>query len=480
MGRFEDLKQEHELSAERDGLLELRSATLALVDDKLELVIEGTNAYELSSATHRLDQHIRVRQGKLAVSGARGWARTGVERLRDGAVRLMYQRSRGVLLARHKLGALRGAESVVDRVACMVRDYLPKPEVVRALPYYYRQLFFGQGGANETFWVGRKPQISRARQALEQFEAGTSGSIIVMGDRLSGKSALMQKLASDVFERREVYRVHAPLGGSIDRRAFVRAMRKAVGKDFAQTKGSTSLTSLLSAVPRGSVLMLDDLNLWWERSPEGCVIIEEILAIIASQGRRLLFILGVETQAYRLMNRLVDLSDYAIAILECDPLPAESLRSIVSLRHSSTGLKYRWGSKDEHEVGALSTARMFSQYFDHTGGCVGATLRAWACNIARVRGDVLEIVAPARRDWECLDGLETRWVAVLIQLSLHKQMTVERLTRVSGVSREHIDQVLGALQRMGLVVQSHRRIVEIDPNIFPAIQERFAKRGLFA
>jgi hypothetical protein len=143
-------------------------------------------------------------------------------------------------------------------------------------------------------------------------------------------------------------------------------------------------------------------------------------------------------------------------------------------------LKFRLGDKDEDDLGDLALARLFSQHFDHTGGSVGATLRSWVTSIRRVKGDSLEIGAPVRRDWESIDALRDNWVAILLQICLHKQLSVERLRRVSGLPAGQLKDDVDALLRMGLVREVRRRILEIEPAIIPALHERLIRRGVFA
>ena len=467
------------LKAARQRLLERAPAILETVDQKLHLVIDGTNAYELSTASARLDQHIRVYHGRLAVSGARGFVSRWAGKLRDATVRLIYRRSEGVLLASKRRASLRASERAVDRIATMVRSEVPSPEVMTDLPFYYRQLFFGQSGVNETFWVGRKEQLAKAKIALHNFDSGHGGSLLVVGDRLSGKSALLQKLSTDLFDRRKIFRVHAPPGGSTDLRAFERALKKALGSQAGE-KGESGISAAIAALPTGSVIVIDDLNMWWERGLHGMVVVDEISRAILNHGSRILFVLAIETQAFRLINRISPLSDATLAILDCTPVSAEALKSIVTLRHNSTGLKFRLGGKDEDSLGELALARLFSSHFDHTGGSVGATLRSWVANIRKVKGDSLEIGPPLRRDWESIDTLRDDWVALLLQICLHKQISMERLRRVSGLAAGQLKDDVDALLRMGLVREPQRRVLEIEPAIIPAVHERLVRRGVFA
>ncbi len=444
------------------------------VDEKLHLVVDGSNAYDLSTASDKLEQHIRVHQGKRAVSGARGFLRRGAKTVRSAMVRALYGRSAGVLLARERQAAARtGDDRVVDRVSSLVQNNSPRPEVLEHLPFYYRQLFFGQSAINDTFWVDREAQLAKAKRAIASFRRGASGAVFVIGERLSGKSVLVQRVTTELLEKRPVYRVHAPPGGSIDLTAFHRALRKALELDG-------EIPELFSALPEGAVIVLDDLQMWWERSPAGLEVIQQVLNLIERYGKRTLFVMALGTQPFHFISRLLPLADSALAILDCTPMPAEALKSIVTLRHASTGLKFEFESKSEDELGDWRLARLFSDYFEYSGGVVGVALRAWIHRIRRLRDDSLEIERPDAAGWEAIDALGTERVAMLLELVLHKQLSLTRLRRITGFENRDLRREIDALIRMGLVVESRQRVVEINPDICHIVHSRFSKRGLIA
>ncbi len=463
------------LTKEQNLLAELKTQTLHKLDERLHVVTEATNAYELSLAAHRLEQHLRVNQGLRAMSGAQGALRRGLSWMRDGIARLIYQRSEAAVMVANNRSEVADSDKAVDRIAALVRTLTVRPEVAQALPYFYRQLFSGQGSVNESFWVGRTSQLEKAKRAVKQFDAGRSGCLLVTGPRLSGKSALLQKLASEAFDKRRVFRVHATPGGSTDLDVFARALAKALGQDLAL--GETSLKGLLAAFPPSSVVIIDELSLWWERGEQGAVVINQILRAIEEQRGRLLFVLGVGSHTYKMMNRFTQLGDSTLALLECSALSADQLQKIITYRHSSTGLSYIYKGKGEEELTAVARAQLFSAHFDLTAGRVGAALRSWVASIDKVKGDSIEVKMPVRRDWEALDSLAPHWVAIIIQLVVHKQLGTERLARLCGLNAEEMKEQLDPLLRMGLVLESQRRILELEPSLELPIYERFAKKG---
>lgn len=442
------------------------------IDDKLQIVLDSTSAWDLTSRSASLEQHIRLRQGKIAVSGARGLVRRGLASAKQAAVDLVYRRSSGVLLAKKLQAESAPAGSVVDRVRAFVRDNTPRPEVIESLPFFYRQLFFGQSAVSDAFWVGREEQLDKVRQAIGELSRGAAGAVVVTGARGSGKSALLQRVV-DLLDRPQVYRIHARAGGSVEPSAFEAALAKA-----ARTRGSAH--EVLRSLPDGSAIVVDDLELWWERSPKGLAVIDLVAELLERHGRRHAFVLSAGEQALRFIDRFRSLSDQAIALVPCTPMPARALKTVVTLRHGSSGMKFSLGDKAEGDLSELALARLFSGHFDYSGGWVGPALRSWITHVEQVDGEALTVRPPRAERWEVLDELRTEWTALLLQLHLHKQLTRARLRRITGLDDRALDRDLDALRRMGLLLDGRQSVLEINPFVHHIVSERFAARGLVA
>jgi amino acid transporter len=454
-----------ELTRLRDALPELSRA----FDAELGAVVEATSAWDLVSRAANLEQHIRLRQGKKAVSGVRGAARRALEATRRGAVGLVYRKSAGVLLARRLEAKLAPEGAVVDHVRAFVEQNTPSAEVLEALPFYYRQLFMGQSAVSEAFWVDRESELAKAKRALAAARRGASGALIITGPRGSGKSALCLRVTSELGARARVCRVQARPGGSIDLDTFDAALARATSLDGASAGGE---------IPDGATLVFDDVELWWERSPGGLAVLERIARLIDEQGHRCRFILCASRPALALIDRLQPLSDRALGVVDCAPMPALALKNVVTLRHASSGMKFELGSKGEDSLGELGLAQLFSRHFDYSSGWVGPALRSWLTHVARVKGDTLSVRRPERDHWEVIDELGTESVALLVQLALHKQLTFSRLARLSRLDERSLRAGADTLERTNLVVESHRGVLEMNPFVQHVVLERFSEREL--
>jgi amino acid transporter len=461
------------VQSEIEALNEAMQGVDDAFDKQLTVVIDGTNAYDLTGSAADLEQHIRRHRGERAVSGARHVLRRGSDTMKDAVANLLYRRSAGQLMAQKLRERTSHRGRVVDHVLSLVERHMPRDEVIEKLPTYYRQLFVGKATVNETFWVGRTEELAEAKRVLKSVGRGSRGAIVVTGERGSGKSSLLQRIVSEQLSGSQLLRLYAPRGGSISLSDFEEELSKAAG--FEGTADE-----ILSQLPDDAAIVLDDLELWWERSPDGGAVIDAILGLIERHSGRILFLLALSAQAYSFVNKLSPIEDAALAVIDCGPLAAVELEKIITLRHASTGLKYELDGKAEDELAKWHLAALFSRHFDFSRGWVGAALRSWITHVRKVSSSTLLVDAPSTQAWDVLDELRGELVALLLQLIIHKQLDRTRLARVSGAEPGALKSDIETLIRMGLLVESQQGMLTINSFIHHAVVERFTRRGLLS
>ena len=456
------------LDAEIERLAELRTSLVAGIADRLEAVNDVTQGLAVLGTAEAFEAH-----GGGAV--VRGLSRFGrltqrlVAEVNRALVTLTWRRSSGVLLARRVRSDRDRA--VVDRVLALVDATNPRPEVVDALPFYYGQLFLGASAVHSAFWVGRDEELAAIGRAVDRYERGYHGALVIAGEPGAGRSALVEVAVERHLAHRTVHRIAPPLGGSAELAVFQTALE-------TELRRSGSIESLMDALPDGSVLLLHDLELWWERSDRGFEVLEAVLAQLERVGDRVLFVLEIGTFAYRLLNAFLPLEAEALAVVECAPVDAETLKDIVLQRHSATGLRFAIDDRPEGTVSDWSLAELFTALFHRCDGNVGSALYAWVAGVRSFDGSVLTIAELQPVDDDALNAIPMDALAVLVQLVLHKQLTLERLARVSGLSPLTIRRELGTLRRMGLVGQRRREVVELEPGPRTRLVASLARRGL--
>lgn len=456
------------IRAEVERLDALAGTLAKRVEDQLERVLDLTDAFAILGSAEGFETHgSRYGAGRLS-----GLSRL-TERVRSSVgralVHLSYRQSSGVLLARRMSEG--GATSPAEGVLELVDACAPKPDVLEAVPFYYRQLYLGQSAVHSAFWVGREAELEEARRAVERYERGFVGPIVVTGDHGSGKTALIEVAVERFLPDRTVHRITPPAAGSSDPGVFTQVLRREL-----RLFGSAS--EVIRALPAGSVVVLYDLELWWERSPDGLRVVELLVELIAEHSDHCLFVVEVGASTLRLLESFVPLSAEALAVIECGPVDAETLKDIVALRHSSTGLSYRLDDRDEEELSEWAKAQLFNAHFNRSDGNIGAALASWIASIDAFEDNVLRVRHPAALDDEAMEHIPPPCLAILVQLILHHQLTPERLARISGESPLELQADLARLRRMGLIGRRRRELLEIEPTAHHLVHRSLQSRGL--
>lgn len=447
--------------------LQTRGSLEQLIDGALESVAAAANVNELEKLQEQLQREDLYNRARAAERGAKSVLARARRVVSGTLTDLLYRRSRGVLAAR-KLGATRRAAADVE-LRSLIEETEPRANVTRKLPRFYRQLFSGQAAVGGSFQV-RRPSMDRVvDDAIERWKSGAGGAILIVGEPGSGKSTLILELLQRL-DAPAVVRAQPPDGGAASLPQLEQTLRTASNLPHSADP--------LSELPDGTAVVLDDLELWWERRDGGLEVAEHLLDRVREHGRRLLFVMSSSSYAHDLLDRLVPLSSAAAAVISCEPFSAEELRQAVMRRHQSTGLKFEYGSASEDDLGEWGVARLFTRHFDYCSGNIAAAFRGWLSHIEATDGESIRIRAPLNREWDALDEMDGDAKSVLLQLMLHKQASSARLMRIFGRDQSDMDRVVRELLNTSLLTRHANGTMAINDAIRHQVGSHFLRRGL--
>jgi len=456
---------------ELQRLQELIASFDDIVRRRFEGFVARLDPFSLSRVAARLHQYVRSERGRGLVGGLmRVRLRTG-RMLAEHATRLAYRRSEGVLLARRleREGAGMGGPGV--RIRRLVTAVSPRAEVFEKLPTFYRQLFLG-GAAVSDDLVGFEAELASADAAVQAHRRGARGALFVIAEQGHGRATLSRSLTRRNFPRGAVFRVDPVEGGSINPRVFERRLASSLrmARDDA--------AQMMSRVPAGSTLVINDLGHWWERSPDGNAVLDLICDLIERFGDRCLFVINANARAFQLINRIRPMDDRMLALIEIEPFHARELKELVLLRHGAGGLGYTIDGRPEEQLSDWKLARFFDALFDYSNGNIGSALNAWIASIRRVEDDTVHVVTPKRPGRDAFTGLTPVQRMIAVQLLIHDRATTERLIRITRLDHAVLARELRVLQSCGLLVQSAGGVVQLDRFARPHFVRFLTQEGL--
>ncbi|MCF8365564.1 MAG: hypothetical protein K9H16_07275 [Bacteroidales bacterium] len=383
---------------------------------------------------------------------------------------LLYSRSEGMLLAR-KLITYPDQNSKIEKVLDIIEDVVPNHEVMKALPHYYKNLFSGRSSIVDDFWIPREIEEAGFDKAINRFRSGVKGGILLLGERNAGKTTLSHYITKTRFKQEKIHHIFPLAGGSVSTDDFRMQLIKS-------TALSAGIDEIFEMLPNGSVIVIHDLELWWERSENGLEIVKLILRLIEKFAFKCLFIINMNPFTYDLINRMIDIENHFISIIFCHPFNSEELKELVIRRHRSSGLKFKIEKTYEDKISEIALARLFNKYFDESDGNPGTVLYHWLSNIRKVSDGMIHIRPPVNMDLQAIENLHDDSMVILVQLALHKRMPLSKLERVLGISPHLTKALVNSMIRSGLIEERTENLLLINPYAEPFVRKVIKRKGL--
>jgi hypothetical protein len=372
-------------------------------------------------------------------------------------VSLLYSQSKGVLLAERF--ATSDQTPFAERLLKTIDSVTPDQKILQKLPHYYTMLFSGRSSISDNFWVKRPEEESQLQLALNRYRAGVPGMITVLGERNAGKTALCKYFCEQNFQDERVYHVFSRDAGSPDPSEFGAALQKA-------TRMEGDVNEIFNALTHGTVLVIHDLELWWERAgDDGLRTIQLIKDLVDTYSHKCLIIANMNPFAYEVLKKVEALDTYSLSTIRCQHFNAYDLRQLILTRHKSSGILFKLGDKLESDVNEVRLARLFNQIFEYSHGNPGMAMNAWLKGITAFKDKTIVIRQPSNIDITVLHSLSTEWNMIALQLLMHKRVTFEKLCRVLSEKPENIMHTVRAMVRMGVVKKSSMDVYGLNPYI---------------
>ncbi|MEQ6119845.1 hypothetical protein [Reichenbachiella sp. MALMAid0571] len=427
-------------------------------DSQFERAFEPLSSMKIEESAEDFVSGLRNYQGQKVLSGMNYITNEAKVIFRGLLTRIFYSRSEGILLAK-KLNKVSGLTSTNSRLLDLSEKVNPPTEALKSLPPYYITLFNGKSSISKDFWITRTTNERAFGKAVKRYQQGHGGGILLLGDRNSGKTAFGKQVVHRFLKKSLTYSVFSPIQGTISIEGFTEALRKAT-----QKYGDTS--QILNQLPVGSVVIVNDLELFWERTKSGLEVVRHLEQLIDEYGNKVLFVVNMNTYAYKLINQLTGFGDRFIEIINFSPFYAEELKDLIMKRHRSSGLSIHFNANDD-DLNEVQLAQLFNSYFNYCEGNPGTALNGWLANISKAMGNDLIIQKPNYPSVSVLEELNEDWCMVLTQFVLHKRLTEDKIQRISGWDGGQVKSMVQAMLRSGIVLEKAPGIYHVDPYIQP-------------
>jgi amino acid transporter len=458
------------LKEKLEELQELYDAISQQFETALDEAFDPLSSYKIIESSRAFSIQLRDYQSRRIrdILGYRTKAlNTSVMRQ---LARLWYSKSEGMLLAR-RFTEIEKFKSKNEKILDIVEAVTPSPKVMNSIPHYYKSLFSGRSNISDEFWVNMEHEEEAFNKAIDRYASGAKGAILVTGERNCGKTNLCQYVLRRQFRSNLVFHLFPPVEGSISLKTYERELQKVTGI-------SRDKSEIYTTLQFGSVIVIHDFELWWERSPKGLQLLKEMLNDIARYSNSHLFVININIFAYELINNILNLQGYLIGVIQCHSFDSENLQTLIVKRHKSSGLSFAIDNRSEESMSQLKMARLFSKYFDCTRGNPGVALNMWLSSIIQYKNEEILMTYPEVPDIDIMSEMDDESLTMLQQIALHKRMDIQKLCRVMVSTPEDINKVLRPLRLNGLVQEKTEGVFVINPFAEPLVVKVLKNKDL--
>lgn len=436
---------------------------------QLHEVFEPISIFKIRQSADDFSIGLRSYQGQRVLTGLGKLSNEVSVAFRNILSSVLYSRSKGVIFTK-QFTKPKNLSSSNSRLLDLVDHVSPSEQVIKALPPYYVALFNGKSNINHELWIPRAQDDNAFQKAVQRYRAGHLGGILVLGERNSGKTSFIKEALGRFLKGKQVYELFPPPGGTTSTEVFLDLLQKSTSK-------TGEVDQLFTLLPEGSVLVINDMELFWTRTQDGLSIIELVQQLIDDYSDKVLFIINMNPFAYKIINELTAFSDRFIENITLSHFSAEELKDLVMKRHRSSGLAV--GLKEaEKSLSELQLARLFNSYFSYSDGMPGTALNGWLANIKKANKSALLVKKPELQSLSVFRDLHEDWIMLLAQFALHKRLSAENIARITGWSSDHVDRIILAMLRTGILVQKVSGVYYIQPYLCHFVVKSLKEQGI--
>ncbi len=443
------------IQKDRDELINLKDNYVHRVEERLQNALSNIAIYPFIQAASNLKQYIKQQKSKEDHNKIKEWTSEAKKWVQEQFAQIWYRQSQGKILTQELLESEGTHIYQNQELRELYRKLYTNQSIYEKLPFYYRQLFLRRHNFMKEMWVDRENEMRNGLLSIDDYCRGINGGIMIVGERFSGKSFFAQMLALQYIEQDQIITLTPPPTGCTDVKEFKQLLQAAL-------ETNQSVEQHLRMLQKKIVIILEDIELWWEKQPQGQEVITQLHEYIRKYSNKVLFISTVNIYAYKVINQISNIEANYLSVINMGAMDAKDINEMIMKRHNTSGLKFIHKKKAQEQFHTWDYAKLFNRYFNFSSGIPGIAAHAWINNIVDIDDKTIRIRYPNPAHAESFEQLTTEQNWHLLLFVLHKNMSLDKFSRLTNFTKHEAFLEIEKMLRKGLIYKTDDNIFRIN------------------
>ncbi|TGD74164.1 ATP-binding protein [Mangrovimicrobium sediminis] len=325
-------------------------------------------------------------------------------------------------------------------------------------------------------------QLMQKRMTAWLAEHTDENSILLSGERGSGKTTVIERLQgwlADLEEPLQVHYVNVP-AKSASPEAVAALLQPVL--EVPLVDGPAELVKS-DAERTPTVLIIDNAHNCFLREVGGLDGWEFLLGLTRARLRNVFWIVSMNNQGWAYLSHVFGRDHQFNRLLQTRPWSQSDIRSLILSRNQLSGYRIQYDSillaTRGPEAGNLRNAEQlyFSLLWDACRGNPLLALRMWLTSVT-VNKNSVTVGLPAEMSSAALERLDEDLHFVYAALVLHENMTSDELVATTAMPESLVRAALKLAFDIGFVERSVNRRYRVVPLWYPAVLRLLARKNL--
>jgi len=315
----------------------------------------------------------------------------------------------------------------------------------------YINIFLVKGYIGESFVIGRQDELDHFKSIHRNWLTGYRGSIVISGQRFSGKSLFSEYANIKVLEGKAIQlkpNMEYEINGRVYTASYdLRATLSGITKHRYDTKPA---------------VFIDDLELWYNRDHSLSTNIRELCKIIDRYSAKIFFVVTMSNWFQNKMNRVYGLDRVFQADINLDRMSLEEIRKVISIRQGATHKDLY--SSNGKKITVDEFEKITKRIHQNVDGNVGDALSKWA---ADTHYRDTNSVVMADKPFYSIPDIDHKDTLLLLETIMTSRKTNEYYLRqyFGEAFKSTYSTLLQRLINVGLVTRNVDNLIQINPKV---------------